>query len=153
MAAKKTQRRRNPRRTRKAHGEAGRFGLLNKDKDKFYVWANMNDANCGAPKYAADGYSVETYAPGGVMPSIGRTDQAEEITNSGHVLMSIPKAERESIEEWGEEGQTGQDLADRLEERMFERRRGSSLDHFRGKRRRVGDGLTVDNFDGRESLA
>lgn len=132
--------RRDPHRQRRAPHEVGRFGLLNIDPRKHYVWVNMNDQANGVPKYLADGYNSELYEEDGVRPRIGLTGAiGEEIVNSGMLLMSVSTKRAEEIFWGGPDDESGQLLADEFEERMFERD-GANIDRFRGVRsNRIGE--------------
>ncbi len=119
----------------------GRFALINRDPDRHYVWAYINDDETGKGKYLAMRYRVEVQEPGGVRPVIGDTVQdGEEITASGHVLMSCSLERRQEIEQHGAFGEGGLALADRQEERMYEQTRDGAMGDggFRGKFRGAG---------------
>lgn len=150
MAAKRT--RRDPKRRRRAPHEVGRFGLLNPDPNYKYCWVNVNDQATGVPKYLADGWEPVIAEKDGVMPRVGRTvHMGQEIVNSGMLLMRLPAEEAEEIFRYGEDGESGQVLADLFQEKMFQRESGN-VDRFRGvKGNRIGEFSVVQ--DARDSLA
>jgi hypothetical protein len=140
MAAGK---RKDPIRTRKAPHEVGRFGLRNPNENRKYVWASIADEATGVNKYLSNGYEVEVYRDGGVRPVIGATGKAgEDIVNSGMLLMSISKEDSEQQFQYGEDGDSGQALADTFAAKMFERG-GDNVDRFRGVQNNRLEGIQV----------
>jgi len=101
--------------------------LDNEDDDKFYVWA-FSGHSSGVDKYEALGFDVERYTVSGVRPGgkrrVEQSDVGKPIERNGHVLMSCSKARKAEIEQVGEDGSTGLQLAKKIDDAMSSKRFG-----------------------------
>lgn len=116
--------------------------LLNRRKDRHYVWVYTGDRESLA-RYRLLGYEPETWQIGkdgtvtGVQPILGLEPGAthgSEIVVMDHLLMSIPAEDHEEILRYGPDGTTGYALLDKIEERLIDRR---GVDPIRGLRRDI----------------
>ncbi len=124
-------RRRDPRSRRHTEGASGWASLSNANLKKKYVLVNQNDKEQGVDYYLFLGYEAESWTKGGVSFARGRTGtEGEEMTMRGHLLMSIAMRDHEDLEDFGADGDTGQQGADEVEERIIDRQGGE--DHLRG---------------------
>lgn len=72
--------------------------LRNTDPDRHYCYVNPNDEATGLANYLAMGYEVERKRAGGPVSAVGKQNtEGSEIAVRGQVLVSIPKAERISM--------------------------------------------------------
>lgn len=99
--------------------------IQNADKSRKYV-AVLPGVDVGQEGYYASiGYDVERYKEGGIrLPRVRNPVIGDRVTFQGLVIMSIDKETAEEIEAFGEYGDSGQDLADQIEEKMVERSGG-----------------------------
>lgn len=123
--------------------------LVGNDPSRHYVWVSLNAPFFGTEYYEGLGYDIEYWREGCAKPAAdGRKDLKElikgggPIQRSGHVLMSCPKETREEIEQFGPDGDSGQDLADKIENALI--KDDSQVDLMRGIRTR---GLRADLSD------
>lgn len=99
--------------------------LKDKDPNKKYVWVNLADSNA-LSTYEALGYIVEEQRDGGPHHMGGKLNRknGERIEWRGNLLMSISLERAMEIEKYGPDGDSGQDLADKIEGRYLEKDRG-----------------------------
>lgn len=96
--------------------------------------------------YQSLGYVVEEARAGGPSLTAGVTSQeGQPIQVRGHILMSCSDQRRLEIEQYGPDGDSGQEQADVVEDAIVDRSRGR--DHLRGLQ---GRGLHVDVGTGPE---
>ncbi len=109
-------------------------GLVNRDPGKYYVAANRSTG--AVEEYEYMGYAIEYFSETGVKFAAGKTVKVgEPLEYRGHVLMSILSEEREHIERFGIDGESGTHEADALEERIVDKA-GVQNDLMRGMRSR-----------------
>lgn len=122
-AAKKTERRDPP--SRSLRGRDALFAVVNKDPGCEYRWVARTET--ALAHYESIGYEPVRYSEDGPQ-LVGRSALAKQASDTdvmermGHVLMSIPKADADHIRQFGEYGDAGQDRADKLEERILDRK-------------------------------
>jgi hypothetical protein len=120
--------------------------LKNKDERRHYVLVNerMNGEfdvsyyealaeGLGLPR--EDGYVVEVRKPGGVTLAAGVTaEEGQPIRFRGMILMSCPKAFKKLLEDFGDDGQSGQEGANERD-RLYKKNKGTyeSLADVRGR--------------------
>lgn len=104
--------------------------LENKDPKKVYYYSLRSCAYYGPSYFRALGFEVENYREGGVKPRGARLKPGDEIEMQGHLLMSIPKEEWESIKEYGPDGDGGLAREKQREELILKSRAG--FDPMRG---------------------
>jgi hypothetical protein len=104
-----------------------------------YVLASNGHAETGVEYYEDLGYHVVEASAEGVKLGAGKKRQkmGTPIEMRGHTLMAIPKADRAEIVQYGEDGQTGQDLYDTIEQKIVAE---GGADSLRGK---LADHLSV----------
>lgn len=102
--------------------------LQHQDPEKNYVWASLTNPIQGIPAvdyYENIGYDVELHKPGGVVSGLGRTarerKQGQRIEQYGCVLMSCSLERKAEIDQFGADGDGGQQAADRLEDRYLKK--------------------------------
>jgi hypothetical protein len=110
-------------RQRRLHGHQGHGEGWNKitnyDPNKKYIWANTQDKNQGVAYYESIGYRAEVKSEGGVSaPYARKLREGEEILVRDMLLMSMSKEEAQEIEQFGDDGDTGLELARKLELKM-----------------------------------
>jgi|SRR5882724_2275916 len=143
---KKTMRERIDPGLRSLDGVAASARVTRKDPHKFYLWANERPLSANAGGDVAyythlaedlgldrnDGFSVETVQTDGVrVPGALAKTEGEPIVNSvGQVLLSCPVEFKRLIDSIGNDGQSGQEDADRIEKLMITKR--GLTDHLRG---------------------
>jgi hypothetical protein len=103
--------------------------LVNKDPEKFYVFAHMGDQDTGVPVYEYLNFEKVVSVEGGVQLGNKKTPHGELITYRGHVLMAGSRAECKA--RW-EHMQQQEDLR----EKAIVKNRGG-IDPMRGIRRDV----------------
>lgn len=107
--------------------------LKGRDPERHYVWVNKNSPSpeYGPEGYEARGYVIEFRRPDGPQVLGGKTvREGEPLEMRGHVLMSLPNAEHAEIQQFGEDGNSGQEDADRIEDIIINKRGG--FDPLRG---------------------
>jgi hypothetical protein len=116
---------------RNLDGALGWMALENEDPNRHYVWVARNKLTLN--EYRRMGYVPEVQRQGGVAVA-GEESPREgaEVEACDHVLMSVSKDRAEDIQERGPWGATGQHLADVIEQKIVDRRKGAVMDHFRG---------------------
>lgn len=118
--------------------------VMNRDPNRHYVLANMNDPICGQGFYEGIGYIVETLRPDGPKLRGMRTCQpGEPITAQGNVLMSVELEVREDIERFGINGDGGMEAAEMIENKIIDK--NSVVDLLRGLHGRRNGSLRVIN--------
>ena len=96
------------------------------------MYAYELDSSCGVPYYESLGYKPVVYEQDGVRPLAGVTCKpGEPIRFRDNVLMCIPIADRERIEQEGPDGNSGQRLTEEFESIMLEK---GGMDLLRGMR-------------------
>ena len=86
------------------------------------------------------------------MPLGDTVELGREMEVMGMVLMSIPKNRWEQINQFGVDGQTGMQLADRNEATMLAPPKHGERDGFRGRgRRQAYGGLEIQNDSSNEA--
>lgn len=124
--AKKPPTRLDPKKVRAING-TGQWatGLKNQRADRKYVLASKSDTLMGVEYYEALGYEVELAKPGvnALKFVAGKTcREGQPLESFGHVCMSMSLADWEHMEEFGVSGDTGQNRASLLEQRMLSKR-------------------------------
>jgi len=108
------------------------FGLKNRRDEMHYVWACANgerDFNY----YKMLGYHVVEKEEGGAQPRAGiTTETGEEITCRDHVLVAIEKEDKADLDAVGHDGNSGQELFDKIEDRILNKESGLA-DPMRGQ--------------------
>lgn len=102
--------------------------LDNQDPNKHYVWASLTNEIQGVPAvdyYEAIGYEIEKHKPGGVVSGLGRTarerKQGQNIEQYGCVLMSCSLERKAEIDQFGANGDGGQEAASELEDKYLKK--------------------------------
>lgn len=125
---KPTRRRRPRRREKDVHrtlhvdGSAQWSKLQSPDPGMKYIWANAasDEVGCGAEYFKSLGYEEvrRTGDRRDPKPYIGErvVKKGEVYQTRGLVLMEIPLEDWEDLQEYGEDGNTGQAWADRMEQ-------------------------------------
>ena len=85
--------------SRSADGFRRLEDVLNKDPNRFYIFADPNNEDTGVSHYEALGYEVERKRADGpkLIGGLG-VSEGDALTRSGQVLMSCPLAAREEAE-------------------------------------------------------
>lgn len=85
----------------------------------------MQKRSHGIEHYEMLGYKVVLKKQGGVDFACGSRSRQNntEVSNFGMVLMQIPLDDWQEIQQYGESGNTGQELADAVEDRLRDRKR------------------------------
>jgi hypothetical protein len=97
---------------------AGWSRVVNPEPGKKYVGVMPREV----PTYEDMGYAVVEAREGGPRFSGGRTGKPGQPQEcSGHILMDIPLARWEEIQQVGWDGMSGQEAADELEEAIIRR--------------------------------
>lgn len=119
---------------RPADGASDGTRLLNKDPNKHYVFV-ATSPNYVIGEYEDRGYQVEVLEEGGVSLSRSRRGSkvGEEIRYRDMVLMSCSKERKAELDQFGEFGNTGWAKADRIEEKIIDKR-SAQADLMRGIR-------------------
>jgi hypothetical protein len=115
-------------------GPASLMDLEGKDPGKHYVFVSRNRQ--ALAEYKRMGYRAETGREGGVSIAGEESEAGKEIECMDHVLMSVSAARRESIEQNGAFGASGQKYVDKVEKAIIDKKNIS--DHFRGSMPRRG---------------
>ena len=138
--------------SRRPEGQLALYGVKNAVPGRHYVWVQPGNANSMAT-YRASGYVPERWRfetkngkvntdtldglpkvvgaePVGAMPE--PEENGKPIRIADFVLMSCAKVRKADIDEYGHCGQTGQVMADELEDRLIKHKRGN--DPLRGLR-------------------
>ena len=119
---KKTKRRKDPG-PRHIDSSARWTKLLNKDPRMHYVMVNTAGGQEMGVDYYRDalGYTPVTHHKDGPKFAGGSAgEEGEQMLMRGHLVMQILLPDHEELEEYGEDGQTGQADADEQEERMYD---------------------------------
>jgi len=130
-------------------GTPGWIKLVNAREDMEYrlVYKGGGDTNM-VPHFASIGYEVVEATETGVKLQAARgIVLGQPIEFRGHVLMCVSKERAEEVRQFGEDGNTGQELCDRIESII---RRENARDRIigRGGRiRSVGDSDDQDFVD------
>lgn len=102
--------------------------LSNQDINKHYVWASLTNEIQGIPAvdyYEATGYDVEVHKPNGVVSGLGRTTRekkmGQRIEQYGCVLMSCSIERKAEIDQFGVDGDGGQQAASALEDKYLKK--------------------------------
>lgn len=136
------QRRRDPRH-RHIDGSSNSWAAVkNRDPNKHYVLVSNSSDDQGPEYYRDIGYEPEVYGgPGGVCLRGGRTtrDPGQVIEMRGHTLMSCSLERLQEIEQYGADGDAGQQMADEIESRL-------SLNRTRGRDALRGLGVQGEEF-------
>lgn len=93
-----------------------------------YVLASPNGA---ADEYMAMGYEVVHASDGGVRFASRKPKAGEVITFMDQILLCISKSEKEEMDQYGADGESGWELADEIENRIIDKR-GAQRDLMRG---------------------
>lgn len=127
-------------------GGANWTKLRDQDETRRYVLAYEGDTETGAEYYRDLGYVEEIATEKGVRFGAGRVTAkaGQPLRMKGHILMSIAREEYDDIVENGEDGQTGQSLADATEERFGQAISASAAAKGAGLRVE-GSGLTIED--------
>lgn len=102
--------------------------LDNQDPARHYVWASLTNEIQGIPAldyYESAGYDVELHKPGGVVSGLGKTSRekkmGQRIEQYGCVLVSCPLERKAEIDQYGINGDAGQQGASELEEKYLKK--------------------------------
>ncbi len=110
---------------------AGTFDLKNQDPNKVYKWVFLAIDEMGVDYMMGLDYETEKMSKDGVqLVGKSRLKMGEEIVRQGYQLMSTSKDNAEDIRQFGPQGDTGQDEADRIMKKIITKRGGS--DPLRG---------------------
>jgi hypothetical protein len=106
--------------------------LQDKDPKLRYVLAYDGDSDSGTEYYKDIGYKEVNASKDGVRFGAGRVsrDNGDRLVMRGHVLMAIAKDEYKDIVQYGENGNTGQDRADEIDEKILVK---GGVDRLRGE--------------------
>lgn len=124
------------------------FNVKDKDPDREYVWVyKAAGADFNVEHYEYMGWEVECYREGGPRPAIMLAGKAQKlngqvIESRGNVLMSIAKTRHEEIVENGDDGVSGQKMADVMERRLLDRTK-----HMKDAMRGINPRLRDAGFD------
>lgn len=124
------------------------FNVKDKDPEREYVWVyKAAGADFNVEHYEYMGWEIETYRAGGPRPAIMLSGKAEKlngqvIESRGNVLMSIAKTRHEEIVEQGDDGVSGQKMADVMERRLLDRTK-----HMKDAMRGINPRLRDAGFD------
>lgn len=123
---------------RPVDGAAPYFAVRNKDPNRKYVFVPKSATEYGVDHYNYLGYVVETYQKDGPYLAMGKKKaDGTEIEARGQVLMSVELERWEQIQEYGEDGISGQRAADEQQKRMLNSGKAVN-DLMRGIRYRSG---------------
>lgn len=127
-------------------GGANWTKLRDPDETRRYVLAYEGDTETGAEYYRDLGYVEEVATEKGVRFGAGRVTAktGQPLRMKGHILMSIARKEYDDIIAHGEDGNTGQSLADETEER-FSRPSAVTAAAAAAGLRNEGSGLTIED--------
>jgi hypothetical protein len=139
------QKRKDPR-ARHIDGSATAWtAVQNRDPERTYVLVSIADDTHGPDYYESIGYEVEVYGgrkgASGVHLKGGRStkDVGSPIEMRGHLLMSCSKERKEEIDVYGPEGDSGQQYADEIEQRL-------SLNKTKGRDALRGLGIAGEEY-------
>lgn len=104
--------------------------LKNKDPSRRYIAPTKDQV----PYYEELGYELELAREGGIVP-FGKSEPGSVIERRGHVFMSIPNERWEELQRRGDDGVSGQELHDKIEDRMIKNR--GQRDPLRGHRGQI----------------
>lgn len=136
-------------RLEKGSSSEGWTRVLNKDPALKYAWVYMNAEAFGVEHYEDIGWSAVLHSETGVKAQ-GRRKAGEPIVKNGHLLMCIPNEDWEDIQRFGDNGDSGQEMADKLDEKLIKDRR--RLDLFRGIGRGISGGVEKSTIDHEQVL-
>lgn len=123
--------RRNDPAPRHIDGSVGWTKVKNEDPNKKYCWVFMGNSDQGVDYYSNLGWTPVKREKGNASSAKGITGKTGDVqVMMGHMLMSIPKDVHQEIYDYGEDGSTGQALADRREDMMIDAKNAN--DDFRG---------------------
>jgi hypothetical protein len=129
--SKKPVRRTDPR-PKHVDGMGSLARLKNQNPTKRYVLASVSELS-GLQRYRAMGWDVEIYTgePNCLQFAGGQTCKpGDPLETMGMVCVSISAEKHAQIVQYGEDGESGQAEADRIEDRIIDR--GSMRDAIRG---------------------
>lgn len=117
--------------SRHIDGGANWTKLRGRDPSLHYVLAYEGDQDTGAQYYADMGYKEVEYDEEGVQFGAGRVENVKgaSMRMKGHVLMALPKADHDEIVQYGDDGQTGQEMADEIDKKILKK---GGVDSLRG---------------------
>lgn len=128
------------------------FDVAGKDPTRDYLWVyKAAGSDFNAEHYEGMGWDVEFYRTGGPrlrMMSVEKLEKlnGQVIESRGNVLMSISKERRQEIFENGDDGVSGQKMADVMERRLLDRSKHMK-DAMRGINPRLRDAGFEVEFD------
>jgi len=103
--------------------------LLNRRPDMYYVAVSKDGEAIG--QYEGMGYAIERYEEGGPRFSLRTVKIGEPIEYRGTVLMSIAQETKDWIDQYGDDGESGWAMADKLEDKILDKS-GAQKDLMRG---------------------
>lgn len=106
---------------RPTDGNQGRARFRGQDPNRHYVLVNAAAEDFGVGYYQDMGYEVELVrddGPKAVHVGIRKAENGAAIMERGHVLMSCTKERQAEIEQFGPDGESGQNEVDAMERRM-----------------------------------
>lgn len=104
---------------RPTNGGSTYFDLVNPSPDKEYRWVYKAAPEMGVDYYEAIGYVPVQAQDGGVRARVGKKlASGAFIESRGHLLMETTKERAQEIFEHGEDGGSGQSMADAIERKM-----------------------------------
>jgi hypothetical protein len=132
------------------------FNVLNKDPSREYVWVYKAATDYGPEHYSYLGYQLERYTDTGPRPAMAAVDMETGLTSKpsgtviesrGNVLMSVSKERFKEIVQFGSDGVSGQEAANRQEKAMLNHTKHVK-DSMRGINPRLMNGVSVESDKG-----
>jgi hypothetical protein len=103
------------------HGPSGGMGLRNPDCRRHYVWVSKTEKNQGVDYYMDAGFDIEHYQGKDGVQAVGGMSTRKEgdvIERHAAILMSCSIERWEEICQFGMDGESGQDLADKMQKQI-----------------------------------
>jgi hypothetical protein len=116
--------------------------IINANPDRKYVLVHKNHPTHGADYYESLGWKVLNPSEDGErLRRASRSEGKSSLEYLGHILMWMPKDEHLQLVQFGEDGTTGQELADKIKKQVINPN-SIARDTFRGIR-----GAPMEIFD------
>ncbi len=120
----------DPRRRRR-DGASAKFAIKNAEPGYKYCWVYKNTEDQGVEYYESIGWDIVRATPNGVSSGAGKVvKDGSVMEQGGYVLMSISQEDWDDLQQVGADGDTGQDLFDKIEKKIIDPRGG--MDPARG---------------------